>query len=110
MARPSGLTDTGEMVRIPPGEGRDTGHGQRGDVLVTRLGDDPIHAGLPRAWLSPEMEVYYYARGPAERVKVEAYARDSDPKLGCSGRWNGPRLMERGACISRPMAMSGREM
>jgi type 1 glutamine amidotransferase len=76
------LTDTGEMVRIPPGEGRDTGHGERGNVLVTRVGDDPIHAGLPRAWLSPEMEVYYYARGPAEGVKVEAYARDSDPKLG----------------------------
>ena len=76
------LTDTGELVRIPPGDGRGTGHGQRGNVLVTRLGDDPIHAGLPRSWLSPEMEVYYYARGPAEGIKVLAYARDSDPKLG----------------------------
>ncbi len=76
------LTDTGEIVRIPPGDGRGTGHGQRGDVLVTRLGEDPIHAGLPRSWRSPEMEVYYYARGPAEGIKVLAYARDSDPKLG----------------------------
>jgi len=76
------LNDTGELVRIPPGDGRGTGHGQRGNVLVTRLGDDPIHAGLPRSWLSPEMEVYYYARGPAEGIKVLAYARDSDPKLG----------------------------
>ena len=77
---------TGEIVRIPPGEGRGTGHGQRGDVLVTRFdtgpGDDPIHAGMPRQWLSPDMEVYYYARGPAERVQVLAYARDRDPKLG----------------------------
>jgi type 1 glutamine amidotransferase len=28
------------------------------------------------------MEVYYYARGPAEGVQVLAYARDRDPKLG----------------------------
>lgn len=76
------LTDSGEMVRIPPGEGLGTGHGQRGNVLVTRLGDDPIHAGFPRAWLSPDLEVYYYARGPAEGVMVLAYARDSNPKLG----------------------------
>ena len=76
------VSDSGEMVRIPAGEGRATGHGQRSNVLVTRLGDDPIHAGMPRAWMSPDMEVYYYARGPAKGVHVLAYARDSDPKLG----------------------------
>jgi len=76
------ISDSGELVRIPSGDGRGTGHGQRGHVLVTRLGDDPIHSGMPRAWLSPEMEVYYYARGPAERLNVLAYAKDSDPKLG----------------------------
>lgn len=74
--------DSGQLVRIPAGEGRGTGHGNRGDVLVTRLGDDPIHAGMPRAWMSPDMEVYYYARGPANGVHVLAYARDTDPKLG----------------------------
>lgn len=76
------VSDEGKIVRIPPGVGRGTGHGQRSDVLVKRLGDDPIHAGMPQAWLSPDMEVYYYARGPAERLHVLAYARDSDPKLG----------------------------
>ena len=76
------LTDAGKMVRIPPGIGRGTGHGPRGDVLVTRRGDDPIHAGMPRAWLSPDMEVYFYARGPAEHVHVLAYARDAEPGLG----------------------------
>jgi len=76
------VSDSGEIVQIAAGEGRGTGHGQRGDALVTRLGDDPIHAGMPRAWLSPDMEVYFYARGPAEGVHVLAYARDSDPKLG----------------------------
>jgi type 1 glutamine amidotransferase len=72
----------GKMVRIPPGVGSDTNHGPRGDVLVTRLGDDPIHAGMPRQWLSPYMEVYYYTRGPAKNVKVLAYARDSKPGQG----------------------------
>jgi type 1 glutamine amidotransferase len=76
------VSDSGELVRIPAGEGRGTGHGQRSNVLVTRLGNDPIHSGMPRAWLSPDMEVYFYARGPAERLHVLAYARDSDPKLG----------------------------
>lgn len=76
------LTDAGKVVRIPPGEGRGTGHGQRGDVLVTRLGNDPIHKGMPPKWLTPGLEVYYYARGPAEHVHVLAYARDDQPGLG----------------------------
>lgn len=76
------VTDAGKLVRIPPGVGQSTGHGQRGNVLVTRLGSDAIHKGMPRAWLSPGLEVYYYARGPAEHLHVMAYARDDEPGLG----------------------------
>jgi uncharacterized protein len=76
------INDDGTLVRIPPGDGGGTDHGPRGDVLVTRLGDDVIHAGMPRAWLSPDMEVYYFARGPAENLHVLAYARDSKPGQG----------------------------
>ena len=76
------ISSVGTLERIPPGEGVGTGHGPRGDVLVTRLGDDPIHAGMPPQWLSPDMEVYYYARGPADHLHVLTFARDSDPKLG----------------------------
>jgi type 1 glutamine amidotransferase len=76
------LDEDGSLVRIPPGDGSGTGHGPRGNVLVTRRGDDAIHAGMPRQWLSPDMEVYYYARGPAENVRVLAYARDSRPGQG----------------------------
>jgi uncharacterized protein len=76
------VAEDGSLVRIPPGEGGNTGHGPRGNVLVTRLGEDPIHAGMPRAWLTPRLEVYYYARGPAQNVRVLAYARDSKPGQG----------------------------
>jgi hypothetical protein len=59
------VLNSGKVTKWLPGSGRGTGHGARGDVLVKRLGADPIHAGMPRAWLSPDLEVYYYARGPA---------------------------------------------
>jgi type 1 glutamine amidotransferase len=46
------------------------------------LGEDPIHAGILRAWLSPDMEIYFYTRDPAENLPVLAYARDSKPGQG----------------------------
>ncbi len=76
------VNEDGTLVRIPAGSGSGTGHGKRGDTLVTRLGDDPIHAGMPRAWLTPDMEVYYFARGPVDGVQVLAYARDTKPGQG----------------------------
>ena len=76
------MNEDGTLVRIPPGQGGETGHGNRSDVLVHRLGEDPIHAGMPRSWLSPDLEVYYYARGPATNLQVLAYGRDSKPGQG----------------------------
>ena len=102
------VNDDGSLVRIPPGAGRRHRSRPRGDVLVTRLGDDPIHAGMPRQWLTPGLEVYYYARGPAENVRVLAYARDSKPGQGCCGRWNGRSPTARAAFMFPPTATSGR--
>ena len=76
------INENGTLVQIPPGTGGDTSHGHRSNVLVTRLGEDPIHAEFPRSWLSPDMEVYFYARGPAKNLNVLAYARDSKPGQG----------------------------
>lgn len=64
------------IERIPPGEGARTSHGARTDRLIHRLGDDPIHAGMPRSWKTPLIEVYTYARGPAENVTVLSWAED----------------------------------
>ena len=76
------IDETGRLVRIPPGQLGGTGHGKRETKLVTRLGDDPIHVGMPQAWLTPDLEVYFFARGPAENVRVLSYARDSKPGPG----------------------------
>lgn len=70
------IGEGGEIIRIPSGEGQGTGHGPRVDAILTRLGDHPIHEGLPRAWKTPDIEVYYYPRGPAQNVEVLSYTRD----------------------------------
>lgn len=74
------LDDGGQVARLSPGEGEGTGHGKRVDALLTRLGDHPIHAGFPRQWISADIEIYRYARGPAENMDVLSFARD--PKTG----------------------------
>ena len=69
-----------QLIRIPPGQGRQTSHAPAGDVVVHQLGDHPIHQGMPRAWMTPHLEVYFDARGPAENVEVLSYGRD--PRYG----------------------------
>ena len=70
------VADDGGLIRIPAGQGRDTGHGPRVDAVITRLGDHLIHNGLPRTWKTPDIEIYHHIRGPAEDVSVLSYARD----------------------------------
>ncbi len=64
------------IERIPPGEGAGTSHGARTDRVVHRLGDDPIHTGMPQTWKTPLIEVYTHARGPAENVTVLSWAEE----------------------------------
>jgi type 1 glutamine amidotransferase len=70
------IRDDESIERIPPGQGAGTSHGPRTDRVIHRLGDDPVHAGLPRAWKTPLIEVYTYARGPAENVTVLSWAEE----------------------------------
>jgi hypothetical protein len=81
------VNDQGELQRIPPGEGRDTGHGARANTVIVRRGDHPIHAGLPRQWLTPDIEVYYYARGPAKNLEVLSYGLDLRTKMNWPTEW-----------------------
>lgn len=77
----------GNIVRIPPGKGRDTGHGERLDTVVRRISDHPIHDGFPQAWKTPDIEVYYYARGPAKRLRVLSYGYDPVTKMNWPLEW-----------------------
>ncbi|MEI6514980.1 MAG: ThuA domain-containing protein [bacterium] len=77
----------GTLRRIPAGQGNDTSHGKRTDRVIHRLGDHPIHAGLPRRWMTPLIEVYTYARGPAENMTVLSWAQDPETKTGWPIEW-----------------------
>ncbi|HEX7570866.1 MAG TPA: ThuA domain-containing protein [Verrucomicrobiae bacterium] len=75
------------LVRIPAGEGTGTGHGPQSDVVIHNLGTHPIHAGLPKQWKTPHLEVYYYARGPAKNLEVLSYGSDAKTRMNWPTEW-----------------------
>jgi hypothetical protein len=81
------VSDDGSITRIPPGQGEDTGHGDRFDALVQRLGEHPIHQGLPRTWRAADIEVYYHVRGPAKNVEVLSFAHEPHTGLHWPIEW-----------------------
>lgn len=81
------LDDDGAVHEIPAGGGGNTGHGKRADTRVTRIGEHPIHAGLPKQWMAADIEVYRYARGPAENLTVLSFARDEKTGLNFPVEW-----------------------
>ncbi len=72
------------MIRIPPGQGWGTGHGDRFNAVVERLTQHPINKGYPDKWKTADTEVYYYPRGTAENLTVLSYAYDS---VSTKKRW-----------------------
>jgi type 1 glutamine amidotransferase len=81
------VEDAGTVRRIPAGEGPGTSHGKRVDALITRVGEHPIHRGFPRQWRAADLEVYTYARGPAENIEVLSYSKDNQFGLGFPIEW-----------------------
>jgi hypothetical protein len=72
---------------IPCGEGRGTYHGPRNDTLVEKITEHPINSDFPDQWLSADMELYKYARGPAENVTVLSIAYDPESELHWPVDW-----------------------
>jgi glutathione peroxidase-family protein/type 1 glutamine amidotransferase len=66
----------GKVLRIAPGQGKGTSHGPRHDTVVNILNRHPINNGYPLSWKTPSLEVYTYARGPAENLTVLSHAYD----------------------------------
>lgn len=77
-----GVAADTSLIFYPEGVGSITGHGDRADTLVTKLGNHPIHDGLPAAWMAADIEVVRYPRGPATNLTVLSYATDPDPGSG----------------------------
>ena len=65
-----------KMVRIPVGVGKNTSHGKRVDLVVNKLVEHPINKGFPAKWETPDIELYTYARGPAEKIEVLSFTFD----------------------------------
>lgn len=65
------------IVRIPPGEGKGTGHGDRFNAVIHILNRHPINKDYPDQWQTANTEVYNFPRGPAENLTVLSYAYDS---------------------------------
>ncbi len=76
-----------KVIRIPPGAGENTFHLSRTDRLIHRIGDDPVHAGMPQTWMTPLIDVYNYARGPAENLTVLSWAEDPKTQVRWPIEW-----------------------
>lgn len=81
------VANDGEIIKIPVGEGRGTYHGPRNDEVIQILNDHPINNGLPKAWQTPDMELYKFARGPAENLTVLSYAKDDETNINWPVEW-----------------------
>jgi Trehalose utilisation len=79
--------EDGQLIRFPPGEGENTGHGKRFDALINRVGDHPIHRGVPRQWTAADIEVYYHLRGPAKNLQILSYAHEPKTDLNWPTEW-----------------------
>ncbi len=67
----------GRLIRIPPGQGEATSHGDRFDALIHILHRHPVNSGYPEYWKTASMELYRYPRGPAENITILSAATDS---------------------------------
>ncbi len=77
----------GSIIRIPPGEGSYTNHGKRFDALIHNVRRHAINEGFPEYWLTPSMELYTYARGPAKNLTVLSSAYDTGTRKTWPVEW-----------------------
>ncbi len=77
------LDDAGKQVRLPAGEGDNSGHKYTGPFTVTvRDPEHPVTKGMPREWLHARDELYDNMRGPIQNVHLLATAHAGPGKKG----------------------------
>lgn len=74
------------VLRIPSGRGENTGHDGRSDVVVHRLGDHPIHHGMPSPG-KPLPWKFTITRGPAKCMRVLSYGYDQHTRMNWPLEW-----------------------
>ena len=91
------VTENGTLLEIPVGEGRATYHGPRNDAVIYILSDHPINNGFNRSWKTPDIELYKFARGPAQNLTVLSYAKDEETSYKLASRMD--RKIRKGKCL-----------
>ncbi len=101
------IDDNEQQAIIPANEGRDTGHGPRFDAVVTRIGDHPVHKGLPSQWKTADVELYQHARGPAKNLTVLSYALEPETQMNWPMEWQVDYGKGRGYVVNYGHVWSG---
>jgi type 1 glutamine amidotransferase len=81
------LDEKGNLQVHEPGDGEKTGHGARVNTVIHRRGEHPIHHGFPEKWMAAELEIYFYARGPAKNMEVISYGLDQKTQKFWPTEW-----------------------
>ncbi|MDC7675934.1 ThuA domain-containing protein [Asticcacaulis machinosus] len=81
------IDGNGKIARIPAGQGDKSSHGPRANALVHRLNDHPVHQGLPRQWMTADLEHYSYVRGPAKNLTILTYAYEAKTQMNWPLEW-----------------------
>ncbi len=68
------VDEAGKVVRVPKGEGLNTGETAHPYAIVLRDKDHPINKGIPAEWMHAKDQLMHNLRGPAEDVRVLATA------------------------------------
>ena len=75
--------ESGDMIRVPVGEGPEAGHGKVHDwPITTRDENHPIMKGVPAVWMHAHDELYHGQRGPAKNMNILATAYSSEESGG----------------------------
>jgi hypothetical protein len=76
------LDENGKEVRVPKGQGDDSGHRSGGNwPVVIRNSEHPITKGMPREWMHASDELYDNMRGPIEHIHLLATAFSKGTKV-----------------------------
>lgn len=81
------VTENEDVIEVPIGQGKATYHGPRNDEIIYKLINHPINNGFPKAWKTPDMELYKYARGPAKNLTVLSYAKEMETEINWPVEW-----------------------